>query len=128
MEVLEQHTSNASRRSLYRQLYEHDFRDWFLNHAEGMFRFDWQAILTSLRNTHFFFPGYCSPEHNITGEYLDERLAASLGEKLIQRLAALATTLPEGESVLRSLELDGFQVNREKLSPLLASREEQPTG
>ena len=117
MEVLEQHTSNASRRRLHRQLYEHDFPDWFLNHAEGMFRFDWQRILTSLRNTHFFFTtSYLHSFVNITGRYLGDVEADALDEDLIQRLAALATTLPEGESVLRSLELDGFQVNREKFS------------
>jgi hypothetical protein len=35
--------------------------------------------------------------------------AAATGEWLLQRLAALASTLPEGEAVARSLELDGFQ-------------------
>jgi hypothetical protein len=34
----------------------------------------------------------------------------------MQRLASFATTLPTGESVLRSLQLDGFDVNLEKLA------------
>jgi hypothetical protein len=37
----------------------------------------------------------------------------------LQRLAALASTLPEGEAVARSLELDGFQVDQKNLQLVL---------
>jgi hypothetical protein len=38
-----------------------------------------------------------------------------LAEWLLRRLAALASTLPEGQDVARSLELDGFQVDQKNL-------------
>ena len=93
-----------------RLLYEHDFPDWFVLHAERQYYFDWDGILLTLRNGRFFFPdtGYFGrPTDNITGEYLDRHEAPRVGEYFIQRLAALATTLPNGDSVANSLQLDG---------------------
>ena len=114
MEVLEQH-SPTTPVNFYRLLYEHHFYDWFVTHAESQYQFNWQAILIDLRNTHFFYTTYTYSPGNITGEYLNQQDAAIFGEILIQHLAALAATWPEGEALLRSLELDGFQVNKEKL-------------
>jgi hypothetical protein len=42
--------------------------------------------------------------------------AVSTGETLIERLTALAATLPQGEAVRRSLELEGLRVNAGKLT------------
>jgi len=99
-------------------LYANDFRDWFVGQADTYYRWNWTEILMELRNGHFFFAssGYWTTATNITGAYLSENDARLLGEDLIQRLAALATSLPTGKNVLRSLQLDGFDVNREKLT------------
>ena len=99
-------------------LYEHDFPDWFVTHSRSQYSFDWGQILPAVRNTQFFFPHtyFGGPGTNITGRpYLSKEDAESIGEALLQRLAALAATLPEGETVARSLELDGFQVNQNEL-------------
>jgi hypothetical protein len=100
-----------------RLLYEHNFPDWFVVHA-GSGQFNWDQILVTLRNGRFFFPdtGYFgSPIANITGNYLDRTEAPLLGERFIQRLAALSTTLPNSSAVTNSLQLDGYSVNPEKL-------------
>jgi hypothetical protein len=99
-------------------LYEHDFPDWFVIHSRSQYNFDWREILPAVRNTQFFFPHnyFAAPGANITGQpYLSKQDAESLGEGLLQRLAALVATLPEGEAVGRSLELDGFQVDGKNL-------------
>jgi hypothetical protein len=97
-------------------LYEHDFPDWFVQHAESHYAFGWKRILIDLRSTQFFYPSYSYGSDSITGEYLSTSDADGVGEILLQRLAALAATTAEGEPVRRSLELDGFQVDQEKLS------------
>ncbi len=114
MEVLEGHGGKVN---MSRFLYEHEFEDWFVIHAESYYYFDWQRILMALRNTQFFYPSttYFS-SNSILGKPLSRSDAEVLGECLIQRLAALATTFQNGETVARSLEIDGFQVNQEKLS------------
>jgi hypothetical protein len=102
-----------------RLLYEHDFPDWFVAHAEGHYRFDWDEILMSLRNGRFFFrdPGYFGlPNDSILGRYLDRAEAEQMGEYFVQRLAALATTFPNSVPVVNSLQLDGYQANPQKLS------------
>ena len=99
-------------------LYANDFPDWFVIHARSEYSFDWREILPAVRNTRFFFPHtyFGGPGANITGkQYLSKEEAAETGEWLLQRLAALASTLPEGEEVQRSLELDGFQVDQKSL-------------
>jgi hypothetical protein len=108
--------STAAPASVSRLLYEHDFPDWFVTHAMTSYHLNWDKILIALRNGQFFFPGYFGDyTNNITGKYLSENEARSDGEFLIQRLAALATTLPKSDSVANSLELDGFAVNRKSL-------------
>jgi hypothetical protein len=102
----------------YELLFENDFPDWFVIHARSEYGFDWREILPAVRNTQFFFPHnpFGPPGANITDEpYLDGAKATVIGERLLQRLAALAVTLPEGEQVARSLELDGFQVDKKNL-------------
>jgi len=104
-------------------LYEHDFPDWFITHARGQYSFDWRLIIPNLRNTRFILTdGYFDlPGANITGTpYLSKAEAVATGETLIERLTALAATLPEGEAVRRSLELEGFRVNAGKLAIELA--------
>lgn len=113
-------------------LYEHDFPHWFTTHAESEYGWNWRTILIDLRNGRFFFPSnnYFS-DNSITGQYLSSADAEVWGEVFIQQLAALATSLPTGEAVLRSLQLDGFDVNKEKLSlvplegPVSAAEEEK---
>jgi hypothetical protein len=116
MEVL----GAASRTTNFsRLLYEYDFLDWFVVHASSYHQFNWDGILITLRNGRFFFPdtGYFGmPTDNITGRYLDKTVAQGMGEYFIQRLAALATTLPGGDSVVNLLQLDGYSVNTQKLS------------
>jgi hypothetical protein len=101
-------------------LYAHDFPLWFVAHAENYYHWNWQRILFELRDGRFFFSqgSPASDSHTITGGCLSAGAAMRWGELFIQRLAALATqtTLPTGESVLRSLQLDGFAVDGEKLA------------
>jgi hypothetical protein len=117
-------------------LYARDFPAWFVTQAENYYHWNWQRILFELRDGRFFFTqgSHPSDSHTITGGCLSEAEAMRWGELFIQRLAALAaqTTLPTGESVLRSLQLDGFAVDCEKLRlvPLegpVSAREEEGT-
>jgi hypothetical protein len=100
-------------------LYGNEFPHWFVTHSRNQYGFDWKEILLAVRNTHFFFPQntyFRGPGANITDQrYLGKDDAAVLGEWLLRRLAALASTLPEGQDVARSLELDGFQVDPKNL-------------
>ncbi len=98
-------------------LYANNFRDWFVRHAgSGIYHWDWTRILMDMRDGRFFQnPHSYTPSDSITGECLSERSTKELGEVLIQRLAAFATTLPSGEPVVRSLQLDGFDVDKAKL-------------
>ena len=114
--------------------YEKDFPDWFVIHAESQYEWDWKHILIDLRNTAFFFPSASILGDSIVGEFLSEADAALKGEALIRKLAALASTLPTGESVLRSLQLDGFDVDKNNLrlvpleGPVSAAEEEDRLG
>jgi hypothetical protein len=97
-------------------LYEHNFPEWFISQAGQTYEWDWTEILLAVRKGSFF---WVSPfgwhEANITGKQLGPSEQQALGECLIERLAALATTLPRGEPVRRSLQLDGFDVDTERL-------------
>jgi len=107
--------------NISRVLYEHDFPDWFVIHAGTHYKFNWDGILITLRNGRFFFPDdsyFSGPTSNITGQYLDKSDAKRLGEHLIRKLAALASTLPSGNAVANSLQLDGYGVNKAKLELL----------
>ena len=104
--------------NMFELLYENDFPDWFVKRAKYG-DFDWHEIIPKLRNGRFFFfdnSYFASPGINITDErYLSEEDALQWGEMLLRRLTALAATLPKGETVVRSLELDGLRVNPSKL-------------
>jgi hypothetical protein len=117
-------------------LYARNFPVWFVTRAENPYHWNWQRILFELRDGRFFHShdNRASGVHSIPGGCLTEAEAIRWGEHFIQRLAALATqtTLPTGESVLRSLHLDGFAVDSEKLRlvPLegpVSAREEEDT-
>lgn len=97
-------------------LYEHNFPGWFVTHAQNDYGWDWQNIFIALRNGHFFDPpGYFS-DISITGEYLTGPQKKAYGEGIIQRLAAFAASLGSGEAVYRSLQLDGYDVDKRKLT------------
>lgn len=100
-----------------RLLYENDFPDSFISHAEKEYDFAWDAILRDLREGKFFFVSSRTDSATIFGRemYLTEIDAKNMGESMIQRLAALLCTRPGGESLRRSLELDGYGVKVEKL-------------
>lgn len=101
------------------ELYAVGFPDWFVEHAGHYNAYDWkwQDILIDLRNGKFFFyrHTYSSPVPIIPDRYLSEENAKKLGEDFIHKLAAFASSLPQGEDVLRSLQLDGFDVDRNTL-------------
>jgi hypothetical protein len=49
-------------------LYAHDFRDWFVRHAGGFYRWDWTRILMDIRNGRFFQNPYTyTASNSITG-------------------------------------------------------------
>jgi hypothetical protein len=114
-------------------LYERDFPDWFVIHATQAHSWDWTSMLVELRRGAFFFvqdiTGWQTCIVNDRPDLTPEQ-AKLLGEAYIQRLAAFATTLPGSDSLLRSLQLDGFDVNKERLrlvpleGPVSAAEEE----
>lgn len=105
-------------------LYEHDFPDWFILQAERRHGWIWPGLLMDLRRGTFCFSRdsiggiRCIVPLNIPIH--TEGDAAVWGEFFIQRLAAFATTLPVSEELVRSLHLDGFDVDKVnwKLVPL----------
>ena len=97
-------------------LYEHNFPDWFVIQATNRHGWVWSGLFIDLRRGTFCFARdsiggtrcivpYDIPIHT-------EGDAAMLGEYYIQRLAAFATTLPGSEELTRSLQLDGFDVDK----------------
>lgn len=126
-------TSAAQLPTFSRFLYENDFPDWFLTQAASFYEFNWDRILPDLRSGRFFTATnsyFELPSWNITGEYLTDREARALGEHFIEMLAALATTLPHGDSIANALQLDGLSVDVQKLrlipldGPVSAKEEE----
>lgn len=113
-------------------LYERDFPDWLVTHAESEYGWEWLKIFMDLRNGRFLFPsGSYFNDDSITGKFLTEGEALILGRAYAGRLVAFASLLaPEGESVTRSLELDGYSVNKNTLAlihfegPVSAQEEE----
>src|SRR5258708_37532485 len=111
-------------------LYGRDFPDWFVAQASNCYDWNWQNILIALRTGNSFDSSSYFPDGGITGEYWSRAEKRALGDKLIQRLAALAVTLPRGESVYHSLQLDGFDVDKSDLrligleGPISAAQEE----
>jgi len=114
-------------------LYANDFPDWFVIQAQQL-GWDWINILLGLRRGGFFFrEEFGMAESSIVPNRkynLTQTDALALGEVLIRRLAAFATTLPASDTLLRSLELDGFDVDKERLQlvPLEGSVSAQEEG
>jgi hypothetical protein len=111
-EVLEPFLKTVDRHAY---LYAHDFPDWFCAHTESQYGSDWLKILVELRSAGFFYPGYSDERINITREYLSRAEAVHLGKLFIERLAAVASTLPNSKHLINSLELDGYAVDKEGL-------------
>jgi hypothetical protein len=106
---------NAGNDWLAEFLYEHDFKDWFVNRARELL-FDWFKVVRYLRSGEFFFRSNRWDAGTIIDRYaMHPTEAISRGEQLLRRLAALAVTFPDGDQVIRSLELDGFRANQAKL-------------
>ncbi len=112
-------------------LYERGFPDWLITHAESEYGWEWMQIFISLRNGTFFVPSVAIfNDTTILGRHITERDKSLLGEALVGKLVAFASLLSTGESVTRSLELDGYAVNEETLAlvplegPVSAQQEE----
>jgi len=119
--TLRGHGSTPNGADIGELLYEGNFPDWFVTHSRSMYSFDWSKILPDVRNAQFFFPDsyFSAPGANITGlPYMSQQEAEVRGESLLRRLAAFAATLPSGQSVERSLELDGLRVDKKNLKLL----------
>lgn len=107
-------------------LYENEFPDWFVIQAANRHAWKWVSILVDLRRGTLFFDRdamgrvHCIV-HPLAG--LSEMDALSLGEAYVQKLAAFAVVFSSrsreatllGDSLLRSLQLDGFEVNKTAL-------------
>jgi hypothetical protein len=100
-------------------LYENNFPDWFVSQAEQRHDWNWPHLLIDLRRGSFFFVPQFGGGLDIsivTGhQLLSQSDAKEFGEYFIKKLAAFATTLPDSEQLVRSLQLDGFEVNKTKL-------------
>jgi hypothetical protein len=110
-------------------LYENGFPDWFVRRSQ-QYAGQWLEILMDLRKGTFFYPpnnAYVEEYETIEGVTDDPRWdgdLASFGEFYIQKLAAFASTLGAlsrgritvtSEPLLRSLQLDGFDVDKANL-------------
>jgi len=49
-------------------LYKHDFPDWFVQHVESYYDFDWDRTLRDLRNRRFFYQGALATSLGISPE------------------------------------------------------------
>jgi hypothetical protein len=105
--------ASAEKRPWSRLLLENEFPPWLVSKAERMYDFAWDRILLDLHDGKFVDPS----EALSTGEgaVLNLLSPKATGEVFLERLAAFLADRPEGESVLRSLELDGLCVNMAKL-------------
>jgi hypothetical protein len=121
----------------YRWLYENDFDDWFVTHAQSYYGFEWKNIVIDLRNGQFFFSGnswFNGGAGSILGRYLSQSEAILLGKKNLERLVALSTTLGDSESLKRSLEIDGLEVDvkqlilRDMTGPISVAAEQSRVG
>lgn len=103
---------------LYRILYGYGFPSWFVSHAKVAYVFDWDRIVPVLDSGEFCF----AAKGNILGkENLSRSEAQEHGRTVIRKLAALvAVSMDKDSQVRRSLELDGFSVDEQKieLTPL----------
>src|SRR5260370_10278627 len=98
-------------------LYANDFPDWFVIRAQ-QWQWRWIDILLGLRRGGYFFNESIGMVESIIPNLrynlpADEALA--LGEAFIRKLAAYGCSLSESDTLLRSLQLDGFDVDKERL-------------
>jgi hypothetical protein len=114
-------------------LYAKNFPDWFVIHATQQYSWDWTAMLIELRRgTFFFVQDITGWQQTIVTDHagLSPEDAKLWGEAYIQKLAAFATTLAGSEGLRRSLQLDGFEVDKDRLKlvplegPVSAQQEE----
>ena len=106
----------AAKKFWRRLLLENEFPAWFVAKADQGLDFPWDSVLVKLRDGTFFQPS--DPLAGYVGFVVDLPTPEQVeftGEILLQRLAALLASRPEGESVARSLELDGFSILEGKL-------------
>jgi hypothetical protein len=99
-------------------LYANGFPEYLVKQAAyPSYHWNWARILMDLRSGKFYFvPNTYSMHRTILdGHDFSESDMRKLGEFHIQRLAALVSTLETGEQVERSLQLDGFAVDKDKL-------------
>src|SRR5271166_2119699 len=109
------------RRSDVREtLYENGFPDWFAKRSQ-QYGGNWIEILWNLRDGTFFFPPnnmYAEEHAPLEGVTSDPNWnddPVDLGEYYIQKMAAFVCTQSGSDSVLRSLQLDGFEVDKANL-------------
>jgi hypothetical protein len=123
-------------------LYENGFPDWFVMQARDRHSWSWLPLLMDLRAGTFFFTrdqmGRVRCIVSLDVGLHSHEDAIRLGEFYIQRLAAFAIALAPrsrealfvSESLLRQLQLDGFDVNKKNLTlvpiegPVSAQEEE----
>jgi hypothetical protein len=76
-------------------LYAHDFRLWFVAHAENYYHWNWQRILFELRDGRFFFSqeSPTSDSHTITGGCLSAAEAMRWGELFTVTIAIIAMSI-----------------------------------
>ncbi len=131
-------------------LYGAGFPDWFIRQAVQRYARNWIKVLMDLRNGEFFFHPNIPDDETILPESMQHSNPDDLGERLIQKMAAFAyvnlSRLPQtlgrlggiktiqqhplAKKLPRSLELDGFSVDSEKVElvplegPVSAQEEE----
>jgi hypothetical protein len=122
-----------SRMNYFEILYANNFPDWFVGQAMQRYDWAWLPLLIDLRRGNFFLAsdGIGGTASIVPGQpYPSPGDTAAWGESLTQRLAAFAATLPGGEDLVRSLQLDGFDVDKVKWrllpfeGPVSAQKEE----
>ena len=132
------------RRSDVREtLYESGFPDWFIQQVASRYAWNWLEVLWGLRRGRFFYaadsPFGDEIDTIVPNGALSQMDASELGEVLIRKLAAFAVAssrrIPSqysalGDALSRSLQLDGFGVDKVKLKlvslegPVSAQEEE----
>lgn len=125
-----------NRRSDVREtLYENGLPDWFIRRAQ-QYAANWIEILWNLRDGSFFFPPSniyaeeIKPLEGVTSDPHWHDDPVDFGEFYIQKLAAFICTQSGSDSVLRSLQLDGFELDKANLrlvpieGPVSAQEEE----
>jgi hypothetical protein len=114
-------------------LCENDFPDWFIRRTQ-QYAWNWLDVLLDLkRGTFFFIQGSFGDPRPIAEVTYDSHWDGDLvrlGEFYVQKMAAFICTQSGSDSVLRSLELEGLDVDMKNLTlvpiegPVSAQEEE----